>query len=195
MPRRRADQGWGSREYPRRRAVRFGDGRRDLFGPARLLALEDAARNLDERAGAMQLKLLAPRRRDVSEVLVDEHIRGTTCLVGRQRVQTDPGRDVRDQVRGIPDGVAEDDRVEIDEDHLVARQEDVVGLQVAMDRGGRHVRETGPDRRRERLDLRTELRTGPLYETRRAVHVSELVGEGMALGRRQVVLIEGGHGP
>ena len=143
----------------------------------------------------MQLKLRAPRRRDVGKVFVDEHFRGTTCLVGRQRVQTDPGRDVRHQVRGVPHGVAEDDRVEIDEDHLVARQENVVGLQVPMDRGRRYVGEAGLDRRRERLDLRTQLRTGPLHETRRPVHVSELVGEAMVLGERHVRLIEGRHGP
>ena len=112
----------------------------------------------------------------MSEVLVDEHIRGTPRLVRRQRIETDPGRDVRDQVCGVPHGIAEHDRVEIDEAHPVARYEDVVGLQVPMDGGRRHVRETVPDRRRERLDLRSQLRTGPLHETCRAVHVNELVG-------------------
>ena len=102
---------------------------------------------------------------------------------------------MRDQVCGVPHGIAEHDRVEIDEAHPVARYEDVVGLQVPMDGGRRHVRETVPDRRRERLDLRSQLRTGPLHETCRAVHVSELVGEGLALGQRQALLIEGGHGP
>jgi len=124
----------------------------------------------------MQGELVAPPRWDVREVFVGEYIRSMPRLVRRQRVQTDPGRDVRDEVGGVPDGVAEDDRVEIDEAHPVDRYEDVVSLQVPMDGGRRHVRETGPDRRGERLDLRSQLRTGPLHETRRAVHVGELVG-------------------
>src|SRR5881396_1586316 len=145
----------GFMRLSRRRALRLGDGRRDLFGPARLLALEDATRNLDEGAGAMEEKLVAPRRWDVGEVLVNEHIHGTPRLVRRQGVKTDPGGDVRGQVRGVPHGVAEHDRVEIDEAHPVARYEDVVGLQVPMDRGRRNVRETSPDRCREGLDLRS----------------------------------------
>src|SRR6266480_3459701 len=194
-PRRRVDRWWDPSECSGCRAVSLRDGCRDLFRPARLLALEDAARNLDECAGAMQGKLAAPPRRDVGEVLVDEYIRGTTRLIRRQRVETDPGREVRDQVRGVPHGIAEDDRVEVDEAHPLARDEDVVGLQVAMDRRRTDLRETGPNRRCERFDLRPQIWAGPPHETRRPVHVGELVGEGMPLGERQVVLIERCDGP
>ncbi len=95
---------------------------------------------------------------------------------------------------GIADGIGQGRRVEVDEDHAVAREEDVVGLEIPVDRRGRHVFQAPNNRGGHRVDLRSRVRAAPLNQRGRQLQVGELVGEGPRPRDRQVVPIERGHG-
>src|SRR5881397_3387383 len=115
----------------------------------RLLPLEDAPRHLDEGARAVERELVAPRGWDVREVRLGERRGGGARPLTRQCVQADPARDVGKQMSGISNRIAPGDRIEVDEHRAIARQEDVIGLQVPMDRPWRGLPQ---DRKSTRLN-------------------------------------------
>src|SRR5438445_13499699 len=162
------------------RAPRFRDRRRHLLPPSLFLTLEDAAGDLDESPGAVQRKPFAPRLRHVREVLGGEHPSRGASLRAGQLVHADASHNVGEQVRGVPDGIAQGDRIEVDEHHSLTAQEHVVSLHVAMDRRGGNLLEPLSDRVADRLDLAPRPRAGPLEQLRRAdpsrseEHTSEL---------------------
>src|SRR5438876_9655058 len=80
---------------------------------------------------------------------------------------------------GVSGGIAHRNRIQIDEDHAVAIQENVVGLEVAMDRRGRDFFQARNDRGSDRFDLRSDFGTSPLNQSRGPLHVIELVSERM----------------
>src|SRR2546430_9051769 len=63
------------------------------------------------------------------------------------------------------DVCSSDLRIEVDENHLVARQEDMLGLQVSVNRRGRHLLQPGRDGGGNRPNLGGKLR--PRSEERR----------------------------
>src|SRR5438552_741113 len=109
------------------RAPRFRDRRRHLLAPSLFLTLEDAAGDLDESPGAVQRKPFAPRLRHVREVLGGEHPSRGASLRAGQLVHADASHNVGEQVRGVPDWIAQGDRIEVDEHHSLTAQEHVVG--------------------------------------------------------------------
>src|SRR5439155_900626 len=143
--------------FPRRRHRRG-----HLLGPMRLLPPEDRARHFDERPRAMQAKAPAPRPRHAVEVLRREQPGGGARLLGRHRIQADPAGDIREHMSGVPHGITQHHRIEVDEDHPVARQEDVVGLEISVNRGGRHLLQPGRHGGGNRPNVGGELGPRPL---------------------------------
>src|SRR5207302_307935 len=107
---------------------------RSSVPPTRLLSPEDACRHLKESARAVQWEAFTPRTRCMAEVFFDEGARGCTSPVRRHRTHPGPARQMCEKGCHVPNGVAERDRVEIDEDDLLAGHEDMIRLQVSMDR-------------------------------------------------------------
>ena len=95
---------------------------------------------------------------------------------------------------GVADGIAQGNRIQIDEDHTVARQENMVRLQVPMDRRRRNFFQACHDRSRDRLDILFHLRTGPLNKRRGPPHVIDLVSQRMMPPEAQLSLIKSSHG-
>ena len=143
----------------------------------------------------MQGKTLPPRGRDAVEVLCDEGRGPGARPRGRHGVQTDPAGDVRNEMGGVPDWIAQGNGIEVDEDHLLAREEDVVGLQVRMDRRRPHVFQARRDGGGDGLDPSPQVRTGPLHQGRSEPDIVQLVGDGVTPRDPHVVLIERGRGP
>ena len=88
-----------------------------LLRPAPLLALEEAAGHLNQRAGTVKRKALAPLAGDMSKVFLHK---GGGCGTGPlrwQRVEADPGGDMGKEVSGIPNRICERHSIEVDEDH------------------------------------------------------------------------------
>jgi serine/threonine protein kinase len=77
----RASWSLSSDRLSRQHGACLFDRRGHLVEPLRLLALEDPARYLEQGSGAMQGEPLAPRRRDMSEILFDEGGGGGARLV------------------------------------------------------------------------------------------------------------------
>ena len=86
----------------------------------RLLPLKDATRHLDEGSGAMKGETLAPQRRDMGEVFLDKRGGRQAGVFEWHQVQADLAGDMSKQMGGIPHGIAQNYRIEIDEDHAVA---------------------------------------------------------------------------
>ena len=97
---------------------------------------------------------------------------------------------------GVPHRIAQDDRIEVDEDHPVARQEDVIGLQVSVDRRGRHLLQTGRDRGGDRPNSSAKPGLRPLDDAGRPPQLLELDLQGAARHTRapEVLLVERRHG-
>ena len=96
---------------------------------------------------------------------------------------------------GVPDWIAQGNGIEVDEDHLLAREEDVVGLQVRMDRRRPHVFQARRDGGGDGLDPSPQVRTGPLHQGRSEPDIVQLVGDGVTPRDPHVILIERGRGP
>jgi hypothetical protein len=76
---------------------------------------------------------------------------------------------VREEVRRISNGIAQGDGIEVDEDHLLAREENVVGLQIPVNRRRRNFLQALNDGGSDGPDLRPrigDLRTGQLIALR-----------------------------
>src|SRR2546423_10626369 len=111
-----------SKKSSRQTLLRLLEGPGHLVEPEGFLAFEDPARHLDERAGTVQRKPLAPRFRDPTEVFLDEFTGRRPGLVPRHRVQTDPADHMSIKVGGIAHGIAQSNRIKVDEDDPVVRQ-------------------------------------------------------------------------
>src|SRR5207244_10228155 len=138
----------GRRAAASRRAYQPRDG----FAPTRLLSPEDACRDLKESAGAVQWEAFTPRTRCMAEVFFDEGARGCTSPVRRHRTHPGPARQMGEKGCHVPNGVAERDRVEIDEDDLLTGHEDMIRLEVSMDRRRRRLFQASRNFGRNRLD-------------------------------------------
>src|ERR1043165_10048149 len=79
----------------------------------------------------------------------------------------------------VAGGIAQGGRIEINENPLAAVQEDMVGLQVAMDGRRWNLFQAADDRGANSVDLGPQLGTSPGNERRGLLHVTELVNEGM----------------
>ena len=143
----------------------------------------------------MQGESPAPRGRNVAEVFFDECVGNGARPLWEHRPQADPARDIGEQVGGVADGVAQRGRVEVDEGHAVAREEDVVGLQVPVDRRGGSVVQAANDRSGDLLHGGGQVRTCPPHQARREAHVLELIGDGLTPRYSRVILIEGSYRP
>src|ERR1051326_1265621 len=109
----------------------------------------------------------------------------------------------------VAGGIAQGGRIEINEIHLAAVQEDMVGLQVAMDGRRWNLFQAADDRGANCVDLGPQLVTSPGDEHCRLIHVIELVNEVMMEvdGKRALTpdpspsgwergtLVESGDGP
>ena len=113
----------------------------------------------------------------MGEVFLDKRRGGHARLLGRQRVQAHPARDVRPKMGRVPGRIAQGNRIEVDKDDAVARQENMIGLEVPMDGRRRNLLEAGNDRGGDRLDLRPRLRAGPLNQSRGPLDVVDLLGQ------------------
>src|SRR5438093_6487387 len=124
----------GSMESSRQSLLSLFEGHHHLLGPVWFLPFEDASRYLDQRAGALKSKSVAPGLRDMDKIFRHERSRGCAGLLGLHCVQTHSRREMGKKMGGIADRIAQHNRVEIDKNHAVARQENMVRLQVPMDR-------------------------------------------------------------
>ena len=97
------------------------ESRGHLFGPVRLLPFKDAARHLDEGPGAMKGETLASRRWDMRELFLNKRGGRRAGVFEWHRVQADLAGDMSKKMGGISHGIAQNYRIEIDEDHAVAR--------------------------------------------------------------------------
>ena len=66
----------------------------------------------------------------MSEVFLGERLGNQARFLRRQRGQAHPAGNVCPKVGGVADGIAQGNRIEVDEDHTVARQKNMVCLQV-----------------------------------------------------------------
>jgi hypothetical protein len=87
----------------------------------RLLPFKDATRDFNEGPGAMKGETFAPRRWDVGEVFLDERGGRQAGMFEWYRVQADLAGNMGKKMGGISHGIAQNYRIEIDEDHAVAR--------------------------------------------------------------------------
>src|SRR6266571_8822294 len=110
------------------------EGPGHLVEPERFLAFEDPGRYFDESARTVQRKPLAPRLRDATEIFLEESSGSGERLFPRHRVQADPDDDMSKKVGGIAHGIAPGNRTKVDENDAVARQKNMFGLQIPMDR-------------------------------------------------------------
>src|SRR5262245_26623001 len=113
----------------------------------------------------MPRKPFAPGLRDISEVLLDKCRGGVPRLFLWQRIEPDSGCEMCEKVSRIADGIAQRRRVQIDEDHAVPIQKNVVGLQVPVDCRRRNFLKTRKNSGCDCLGLLTNSRTRPLNES------------------------------
>ena len=103
----------------------------------------------------MEGKARPPRRGDMVEVRLRERggcpSRACVC----EPIEPQATRDVRPQMRRVAYRVAQHRRVEIDKDHALARHEEMLGLQVAVDRRLRDIREAPLEGGDDSLDRRS----------------------------------------
>src|SRR5947208_705756 len=98
---------------------------------------------------------------------------------------------------GVPYGITQHHRIEVDEDHPVARQEDMVGLEISVNRGGRHLLQPGRHGGGNRPNVGGELGPRPLDDGRPPPQLLELDRQRAARhgAAPDVVLIECRYGP
>src|SRR5207245_199936 len=77
------------------------DARRHLFGPVRLLALENACGTLHHGGSVLNGKALSPARRRLFEVFLDESQGGGMGPFWRHPRQPDAAGDMRQQMGGV----------------------------------------------------------------------------------------------
>src|SRR6184192_4018106 len=116
------------------------------------------------------------------------------------RPASHPGRPCRRHTRTYERGPARDHPappIEVDEDHPVTRQEDMVGLEISVNRRGRHLLQPGRYGGGNRPNWGGELGPRPLDDRRPPPQLLELNGQGALRHVRvpEVILIERGHGP
>jgi len=97
-------------------------------------------------------------------------------------------------VRRVSDWVPLDGRVEVDEDDSIASYEDVIWLQISVERGGRDVGQIMQDGCSDRFHRFAFTRTRPLGEVRGQPEVFPMVFTRLMAQNRQLVLIERGRG-
>src|SRR5438034_11665203 len=114
----------------------------------------------------MKGKTFAPPLRRTGKVFLDECSRGGARLLAWHRVHPNSGGDVGEKMGGVADGIAQSDRVQVNEDHAVTINKNVVGLQVAMDWRGRNFFQARNDRGNDRFGLRSDFGTSPLNQSR-----------------------------
>ena len=142
----------------------------------------------------MQREVHAPRRRHVGEVLVHERGRRRAHPLLGTRLQAHPADEIGVQMRRVPHWIAQGHGIQVDEDHAIAVQEHVIGLEIPMHRPRCCIGQAVADRGGERLDLGRHLGTGPRDQPRRPPHLCQLVGAGMlARDGDAVVLVERRH--
>src|SRR5256714_5965423 len=106
----------------------------DLVAPGGLLAAENAARSLDQGAGAVQREPRPPGGRDVGEILLHERAGRGPDASGGHAIQSHATSEIGPEMGRIAHRIAQGRGVEVDEHHAVAVQEDVVGLWIPVDR-------------------------------------------------------------
>ena len=182
----------GARGAP---GARFRDDFDHLLAPSRPLVTKDAARNFEQGARAVQGESRAPILRDVREILVDEGGPDRARPLVRDHVEPCPADDVGEHVGGIPHRIPHGDRIEVDESHPGTRDEDVIRLEISMDRRRGSLPQIADECRRDRIGLRLELRNGPSHQRRCLADVGELVTEVVRPWNRWRVAMEVGRGP
>src|SRR5439155_18532289 len=106
----------------------------ERFPPTRLLSPEDACRHLKEGGCAVQGETFAPRTRRVPEVFFNEGGRRCTSPIFGHRTHPGPACQVSEKWCHVSNRVAERDRVEIDEEHLLAGHKEMVRLEIPVNR-------------------------------------------------------------
>src|SRR5204863_2549889 len=103
----------------------------------------------------------------------------------------------REHMSGVPYGITQHHRIEIDYDRPFARQEATVGLEISVNRGGRHLLQPGRHGGGNRPNVGAELGPPPLDDGRPPPQLLELDRQRAARHgpAPDVVLIECRYGP